>query len=251
MDSSERIDVTEIPDDINNVWPRKELKALEILLDSENPRLNLITNSSQSEIRKALLEQEDVIELLESILDNKGLFPGEDIIVIKEHDKYKVLEGNRRVCAVQCLLDPSLAPINFRDEVKKLVENSDIDTKRMENLSALVAPSWEAAQKTITARHTHYRIKKWAYVLKWRRDFKQFQINHNVDTVSLILGEDKGEIINNLKNYAYVRYILDIPSWTDEEKRNLSNNEMKASPLQWHMSVEIQSLLGISFDSDL
>ena len=119
------------------------------------------------------------------------------------------------MCAVQCLLDPSLAPINFRDEVKKLVENSDIDTKRMENLSALVAPSWEAAQKTITARHTHYRIKKWAYVLKWRRDFKQFQINHNVDTVSLILGEDKGEIINNklrisiLVIQRFLNYIFD------------------------------------------
>lgn len=250
MVDNETVDRTELPDEGNNEWPRLELRPLEIVLDNENPRLNLPPNVTQSDIRRVLFEQEEVMKLIEDILDNAGLFPGEDVIVLKESDSYKVLEGNRRVCAVQCILDPSLAPGEKQDEIKELVQNSDLNLQRMQNLTATVAPSWEAAQKIITARHTIYQIKKWPYVSKWRRDHNQFLKTHNVDSVSNVFGEDRSIVIKNLKDYAYVRYIRDIPSWTNEQREVLLDNEIEVSPLQWHMSSEVQNMLGISFDSD-
>jgi len=251
MDDNKKIDEMEMPKGVNNEWPRKILKASEIVLDSENPRLDLSPNATQADIRKSLFEQEKIIELIESILDNQGLFPGEDIIVLQEGGKYKVLEGNRRVCAIQCILSPTLAPVEFQGDIKELIKNSNINVQGLEMINGVVAPSWESAQNIITARHSLYKIEPWSYISKWRRDFKQFNSTRDVDRVSNILGEERGKVVENLKNYAYVRYMLEIQGWKEEERAILSNNNLEISPLPWHMSsTKLQKMLGISFDSN-
>ncbi|ASI13761.1 hypothetical protein Mia14_0443 [Candidatus Mancarchaeum acidiphilum] len=239
----------ETPDFDNNEWSRKKVKTSDILLDPENPRLNLKPDASQSDIIRELFKQEEIIELIESIIENSGFYPSENIIVIKEeNNKYKVLEGNRRVCAAKCMLNPDLAPSKYQLQIKEL--NSDINLDKIEYFNVIIGPNRESIQKIITARHTQYQIKKWSYISKWRRDYIQFQKIKNITKMSKILGEDPKLIENNLKNYSFIRYILDLSDWTDQERYKLSNNNLKVSVLPYHMSSEIQEMLSINFDNE-
>jgi hypothetical protein len=240
----------EIPENDNNTWPIEKVKTSEILLDTQNPRLNLSTNSAQAEIRRELFKSEKIIDLIESIFNNSGLFPGENIILMKENDKYRVLEGNRRVCAVQCILDSNLAPAEFREDIEDFKQNSDMDLRKLEYIQALISPNWEAAQPIITARHSQYQIEKWSYLSKWRRDYTLYLKSRDTKQVAETLGEPEGEVISNLKRYAFIRYILEIQSWNNDERQILSNNDLPVSILAWHMSQSLIDTLGISFSNN-
>jgi len=252
MEDNEETNEMGISEEVKSDWPRLRLNPFEIILDPENPRLDLPPGAGQADIRKALFDQEEVLELIESIIDNGGLFQGEDsIIVIKDNDKYKVLEGNRRICAIQCILNPSIAPPDYQEDIRALINNTGFNTNHLQNVKVAVAPSWEAAQGTITARHSLYKIKKWSYVSKWKRDYKMFQRYKDIDKVAEILRETRGDVVKNLRDYAYVRYMLDLPVWTDEEKKKLSSNYLEVSILARVMSdSDLRRTLGIEWDQN-
>ena len=237
---------SEVPENINNNWKKINIETMKVKLDPNNPRLDLDENADQEVIRKALFDHEDIIGLIDSITENGGLFPGENIIVLNKDTNYIVLEGNRRVCAIQCMINPNLAPIKYRDEIKNLIR--DFNINKLNNLEVDVAPSWEAAQKIITSRHTEYQIKKWSYISKWRRDYKEFLKTGNTHKVSQIFGEDENQVIKNLHNYAFIIYILNMPIWTEIERNKLSSNDLKASLLEREMPKDVENVLGITFD---
>lgn len=86
-----------------------------LLLDPQNPRLassGLGEKPSQFEIAELMWTDEAVDELVLSIAAN-GYFEEEPVFVIpqapeREHTKYYVVEGNRRLTAVRILLDDNL-----------------------------------------------------------------------------------------------------------------------------------------------
>src|SRR5207248_2486234 len=92
------------------------VKTTDVRLDPLNPRVDVPTHASQDVIRTALLQTEDVQQLAEGIVENGGMLPGERIIVLEEDGHHVVLEGNRRVCACQLLLDRSLIPAGSRSK---------------------------------------------------------------------------------------------------------------------------------------
>ena len=120
------IESSEAPENLNGNGEKININTMEIKLDDNNPRLNLKADASQNDIRQSLFEQEDIMGLIDSIVENGGLFPGENIIVLKTVNYYKVLEGNRRVCSLQCMIDPELAPSEYRDTIKNLLKDFDI-----------------------------------------------------------------------------------------------------------------------------
>lgn len=99
IDNNQTANITSVP-------PEK------LLLDKDNPRLlpesySGESISSEEDIIRALA-QYDLEELLQSIAEN-GYLSIEPLYVIREGDKYKVLEGNRRLAAIKLFRDPSLA----------------------------------------------------------------------------------------------------------------------------------------------
>ena len=88
-----------------------EFKPVEDLsFDLKNPRLaefELSANASDAEVVEVLWETMDVRELVLSI-SASGFFRHEPLIVADESGKNIVIEGNRRLAAVQLLLDPDL-----------------------------------------------------------------------------------------------------------------------------------------------
>ena len=86
----------------------RNINIKSLFLDSKNPRHMPIEN--QKEIIKHMIDKEKVRELAKDIV-KKGMINPLDIIgIVVENGKKIVLEGNRRVCALKLLNDPSLAP---------------------------------------------------------------------------------------------------------------------------------------------
>lgn len=79
--------------------------------DFRNPRIAEFlptSNTPEKEIVKILWNVMGVEEIVLSIRAS-GFFTNEPLIVISEEGKNIVLEGNRRLAAVKCILDPTIA----------------------------------------------------------------------------------------------------------------------------------------------
>jgi len=87
----------------------EEADPLSLELDPRNPRLALAEEgSSQARLLEIMLDRFKVEELAESILSS-GYNTFDPLVGWKDGATIKILEGNRRVAAIKCLLDPELA----------------------------------------------------------------------------------------------------------------------------------------------
>lgn len=93
-----------------------QIEADRLSLDPENHRLGSASiQSSPKELAKSIWQEAAVAEMASSIATN-GFFQGEPLMVIpegklktrREEQKYVVVDGNRRFCAVLLLCDPEL-----------------------------------------------------------------------------------------------------------------------------------------------
>src|SRR5688572_23600071 len=102
--------------------------------DKQNPRIaefSLGNNLSDQEIIKILWNVMGVEEIVLSIKAS-SFFEHEPLIAVRENNQLVVIEGNRRLAAVKCLLDPELAdyiginknslyaPDNIKDGLKAI-----------------------------------------------------------------------------------------------------------------------------------
>lgn len=87
------------------------VEVSDLAFDIKNPRLSefdLSASCTDEEMIRLLWDAMDVEELVFSIAAS-GFFRHEPLIVAREDGKNIVIEGNRRLAAVQVLLDPELA----------------------------------------------------------------------------------------------------------------------------------------------
>ncbi|WP_036301751.1 ParB N-terminal domain-containing protein [Methylotenera sp. L2L1] len=98
------------------------IKTEEIDFDPENPRFYRL-NKSQSEdaVIEEMLDDEGAQDLMLSI-GQKGYFPGEPLLVIKEQSgRYTVIEGNRRLAAVKLLNGQVLPPTRRKTSIATII----------------------------------------------------------------------------------------------------------------------------------
>ena len=95
-----------------------------LMLDPQNPRLpKSKRNGNQEDIINFLLLESSTIELMEAIGEN-GYFPGEILLVVQDgSQEYIVVEGNRRLCSVKLLKNPSLAKYK-KESVNSIAGNA-------------------------------------------------------------------------------------------------------------------------------
>ncbi|MDR1109850.1 MAG: ParB/Srx family N-terminal domain-containing protein [Deltaproteobacteria bacterium] len=87
-----------------------------LLFDQYNPRLpDNIDGSDDDAVMEWMLREGESVELIESIGES-GYSTAEPLLVVKyRKDIYTVVEGNRRLVALKILNNPSLAPINKKN----------------------------------------------------------------------------------------------------------------------------------------
>lgn len=85
--------------------------------DPENPRFFRLNDAhSVSAVIEEMLDEERVQDLMLSI-GQKYYFDGEPLLVIKNNDRYTVIEGNRRLAAVKLLNGEVSPPSNRKNSV--------------------------------------------------------------------------------------------------------------------------------------
>jgi hypothetical protein len=177
------------------------ISPLNLELDSQNPRFIILPNRKQEEIRKYLLAYEDVCQLAVAINAYGALLPGERIVVLKEDNKYIVIEGNRRTCSLQLLLSRGLIPEGF---LHKIPIASDKILKTCNKIEVDVLPNRKAALELMTKRHIE-GVKSWKPLAKKQFFAANFQDGkgQTVQNLSIITGIAENEIKDDICDYKF------------------------------------------------
>lgn len=140
--------------------------------DYQSSRLpTLLHDKSENEIINFFLSDASLIELMLAIGKN-NFFEGEQLLVVKDGEKFKVIEGNRRLSAVKLLRNPEIADI-YKSKVNQVVEESDFFPPE---IPCLVFADKDEILKYLGYRHIT-GIKSWKllekarYITKLKEDF--------------------------------------------------------------------------------
>lgn len=195
------------------------VSPLDLVLDVENPRFVILASRKQEDIRKYLVTYEDVCQLATAINEYGSLLPGERIVVLRENDKYVVVEGNRRTCSLQFLLSRDLIPDGF---VHRIPHTSAAVIEKCSSIEVDVLPDRNAALELMTKRHIQ-GVKQWKPLAK-----KQFFAanyldgrGQSVQDLSRITGIREGEIKDDIRDYkffsnVYTKYASNHPEFNRE-----------------------------------
>ena len=135
-----------------------------LVLDPENPRIPQSKhNLSKSEIIDYMLLEASTLELMQAIGEN-DFFRGEQLLVISVgNDKYKVLEGNRRLTSVILLNEPEIASVK-KVSVKQIYDEANFHPTE---IPCLVFDNEDDVRKYLGFRHIT-GIKPWGLTEKSR-----------------------------------------------------------------------------------
>jgi len=209
------------------MYTHESASILSLKLDDKNPRFILPkTGDSQENIRKYLLEQEDALALTRNIVKYGGLMPGERIVVTKENGDYIVLEGNRRTCACQILVDRSLIPSNLID---KIPSSSETLINAISEVEIDIIPSREEARRFLATRHIE-RAKEWSTIAKMRFCYEDYELDHSVSKINDRTGLPVSSINKYIRNYKILIRGLE-GTWSPEERDKLFILDIKPDKL--------------------
>lgn len=140
-------------------WPEILVDVFDdLLLDPANVRLSLPVNAPQVDILRDLFDNEEALEIVESITIS-GFYRHELPIVIPYGRQYLVAEGNRRIAAMKAIQNPVLAG-RFASKVQSLTSTVP-DLGRLRMIRVLVAPNRDEANQLVAALHTGNQRKPW------------------------------------------------------------------------------------------
>jgi len=228
-------------------WPLVELAPQKIQLDPQNPRIDATLKTSQPKLRELLLEYAKVMELVQSLaLD--GILPAENIIVVREGGQDVVIEGNRRVCACQLILDPACRPPGFKKNFPVVSEEAFASILK---LKAIRAPSREAAERLITKKHTAPGIQQWGPVAKQRRISRLIQTGSSILDVAEQFGMKSSEVLKLVREFNLLERARRLKCWSKEDRERLDDPTLKVNPFTRFFSLGgAKEVLRLSFDDE-
>jgi hypothetical protein len=152
---------------VPTIKPRTTSKLSTDLLDfdQKNPRLieDGLESPDDADIIRALADKADLAEIVESIASN-GYIDIEPMIVERHGNRYRVLEGNRRLAAIRVLQDPALAK---RAGVTVPGQISDAVKKSLKEVTVYAVSNPEQARDFIGFKHIN-GPHKWDAIAKAR-----------------------------------------------------------------------------------
>jgi hypothetical protein len=230
----------------NSIWKEARISTLSLVLDVQNPRIDVKDTATQDEVRHALCVTEKVDELAKGIANTNGLMAGERIIVVEENGEHVVLEGNRRACACQMLLDAKLIPTALKSNIPAIPAPV---ISAITELAADVAPSRQAAEIIITRRHTEPGIEQWSPMAKQRRILRLLKNGVSQKKISEDFGLSPAKLTKLLKEISIFEETKQLACWTAAERKVLENPDLKPNAYTRFFSLKgVKETLGITFD---
>src|SRR5260370_5940129 len=140
-------------------WDEETLAVTSLSLDPRNPRIPEAGDTpSQREIVAELVEHDNVYELARDITDH-GYYPTEVLVAVEEDSQTVVVEGNRRLAAVKCLISPELAPHSFVRRFSALGQR--ISPEAIRKIRVVLDRSREGAATLIIKWNTKKGVQGW------------------------------------------------------------------------------------------
>lgn len=175
--------------------------ADELHFDPKNPRLAEFAElTDETATLKLLWKEMDVKELVMSILANH-FFENEPLYVIREDNKWIVLEGNRRLAAVKAILNPERIPgmVPFEERI-----TSELQQELKNGLPVVEMESREKAWRLIGFKHVKGAAKwdsyaKAKYIAQVRRDY-----NVSLSEIADQIGDSKRTTLRLYKGIVVV-----------------------------------------------
>ena len=174
-----------------------------LLLDPHNPRLpKSMGAKNEKEIINFLLSDASLIELMLAIGKN-DFFEGEQLLVVREGDKYRVIEGNRRLAAVKLLHNPEIGEV-YKNKIAKVIEESEY---KPTEIPCLLFDSKDEILKYLGYRHitgieSWKLLEKARYLTKLKNDY--FPNNTIISAsreIAKMIGSRRDYVIRILAGY--------------------------------------------------
>lgn len=157
--------------------------------DYKNPRIaefSITAQTPSKEIVKILWNVMGVEEIVLSIKAS-GFFDHEPLIAVKEDGKDIVIEGNRRLAAVQCILNPELA--DFIGINKNLLSVPDKIKKTLEEIPVIFVDQRKDAWKFIGFKHINGPAKWGSYAKAQYISEIKNEYNISLDEIASQIGD--------------------------------------------------------------
>lgn len=230
-------------------WKDTQHSVSTLLLDHHNPRIpDSGSDLTQRELIADLVENDKVLELAKSIVDN-GYYPVEALIIVQEGGKEYVVEGNRRLAALKLLISPEVAPENWERRFRALANR--IDPKSIRKVKVVRAPSREAAAPVIMSKHTRSQVESWSPLMQAKFYRNLVKRGLTVDDIAEQYGLQPSEITDALqRNTMYsIACALDLPE--DVAKKVQNQRQFPVTTLErLYRTPQVKQFLGIEFDEN-
>lgn len=231
----------------------KEISFNDLKLDNQNPRIPKSirdSNPTEEKLIEYMLLDASLIELMLAIGEN-GYFPGEQLLVVKDSDdKYRVIEGNRRLTAVKLLNNPELATVQ-KSKIKRVLEETE---ERPREIPCLEFKTEEEIHKYLGFRHIT-GIKEWGLLEKARylyslkeTIFEDKNINHTSREIAKMIGSRMDYVRRLLVGYQVFQVIEDNAFY---KIRDLSDTTFYFNYIVDSLSkTHIKKFIGVDYDTE-
>src|SRR6266516_3376686 len=136
-----------------------EVSIDDLLLDLKNPRFDGLANQREALEKIVFSQGRKLVNLADDVV-TEGLSPAHRMLLVraKEHGKYTVIDGNRRVAALRVMLNPAvLDGMNeVGDSTKKQLKviAKKFSRTSVEPVEAFLVENEQEARHWIEAIHT-------------------------------------------------------------------------------------------------
>lgn len=224
-----------------------EMLTANLSLDWENPRLaefNLNKDDSSKELYQLLWDEMALDELVISITAHR-FFGTEPLLVTKEAGKNIVVEGNRRLSAVQIILDPTLVDNKIPKDILEKI--TPALKKSLELLPVIELKSREDAWRFIGFKHINGAAK-------WNSFAKAIYIEKVHDEYGISLNEIAYQVGDTHKTvqklYQGIRVIQQAEEWNVFDREDIARRRLYFSHLYTAIQYEgYKEYLGISSEN--
>ncbi len=230
-----------------------EVRVSELRLDRKNYRVDWKPDTTEEEIILKLFEEEDIVEMAKDIVASGGLNPQENFIATREDGKNIVLEGNRRLLAIFCILDPSRVPQKYRNQFNAAIGSPSPELKkRLSKVMVVFFESREEARPLIADKHSGLSLKQWGLISQYRFVMDEYlKNNYDLEKTISNLKLDRQKVVNALKNYSLIKYIRGLNVWDEQGLRaEINRNRLELTKMTRALQfAKVKKALGLDYDN--
>jgi hypothetical protein len=214
---------------------RKRLPVDSLDLDPLNPRIIVPPGASQLELLTILYEEEALDELVASLVEN-GYFEEEPLVIVPSGDRFKTVEGNRRLATLKLLLDGRLRRRVGVPDWPKLTARQ---RSRLETVPCVIYRTRDEVVPFLGYRHIT-GAKKWAPFQKARFVAQLLDGGKSLDSIQELIGDTTQTTKKLYQEYVVYQQIVQDLSMASEpirERFSLLEVALGQRPIKKHLGL--------------